>query len=163
LDSDEHIQSHVLSVWREGKGFFSVHGAEGMLFLTDKHLMFITKTDAKMKWWQAVAQRQTLSFLKSKNTMIHHDGYKENDLKIDLENKKNFEITFDNILNVNYEEKNWGDVLNLEYNKDEKRKKFKFSIVQDWVRYPIKSPTKFLKVDWSPFVQFIKDRQKITK
>jgi hypothetical protein len=53
--------------------------------------------------------------------------------------------------------------LDLEYEKDGKREKFQFSIAQDWVKYPVKAPTKYMKVDWEPFVQYIKDRQKITE
>ena len=59
----------------KSKNFFSIGGKEGMLILTDKHLMFVHKTEAKMKWWQAIRQRQVINFLKSKNTMIRHDGY----------------------------------------------------------------------------------------
>ena len=49
--SDEKIQSHLVSVWRESKKFFSVGGKEGMLVLTDKHLSFVHKTESKMSWW----------------------------------------------------------------------------------------------------------------
>ena len=59
----------------ENQKNFSIGGREGMLVLTDKHLMFIHKTDAKMNWWKAITQRQVINFIKSKNTMIHHDGY----------------------------------------------------------------------------------------
>ncbi|MDB9722022.1 peptidylprolyl isomerase [Nitrosopumilus sp.] len=38
-----------------------------------------------------------------------------------------------------------------------------FIVHQDWVKYPIKEPTKFMKVDWAPFVQYIKERQKFTE
>jgi hypothetical protein len=40
MDPDEKIQAHLVSIWREAKKFFSVGGREGMLILTDKHLMF---------------------------------------------------------------------------------------------------------------------------
>jgi len=50
--------------------------------------MFVHKTEAKMRWWHAAAQRQVLTFLKSKNVMIHQDGYGEKQLQLDLENKK---------------------------------------------------------------------------
>jgi len=33
--------------------------------------------------------------------------------------------------------------------------------VKDWVKYPAKNPMKYLRVDWEPFVQYIKDRQKL--
>lgn len=163
MDSSEQIQSHLLSVWREPKRFFSIGGREGMLILTNKHLTFVHKTQAKKKWWEAVAQRQVLMFLKSKNTMIRHDGYNEENLMIDLEDKRNVELAFDDITHLDYEEKVWGSVLNLEYTKDGKKERYRFSIVQDWVKYPAKDPTKYMHVDWKPFVQFIKDRQKFTK
>lgn len=163
MEHGEKIQAHLVSVWREPKKFFSIGGREGMLVLTDKHLMFIHKTEAKMKWWQAIRQRQVINFLKSKNTMIRHDGYEESNLMEDIENEKNVELSFDDILSITYEEKEWGSILILEYEKDGKRQKYQYSIAQDWVKYPVKEPTKYMKVDWEPFVQYIKDRQKFTK
>lgn len=163
MEHGEKIQAHLVSVWREPKKFFSIGGREGMLVLTDKHLMFIHKTEAKMKWWQAIRQRQVINFLKSKNTMIRHDGYEESNLIEDIENEKNVELSFDDILSITYEEKEWGSILILEYEKDGKRQKYQYSIAQDWVKYPVKEPTKYMKVDWEPFVQYIKDRQKFTK
>jgi len=163
MQPDEKIQAHLVSVWREAKKFFSVGGKEGMLVLTDEHLMFIHKTEAKMKWWQAIRQRQVINFLKSKNTMIRHDGYEESNLIEDMANGKNTQLSFDDILNITHEEKEWGSILLLEYEKDGKRQKYQYSIAQDWVKYPIKEPTKHMKVDWEPLVQYIKDRQKFTK
>ena len=163
MQPNEKIQAHLVSVWREAKKFFAVGGKEGMLVLTDKHLMFVHKTEAKMKWWQAIRQRQVINFLKSKNTMIRHDGYEESNLMEDIRNEKNIQLSFDDILNITYEEKEWGSILLLEYEKDGKRQKYQYSIAQDWVKYPVKEPTKYMKVDWEPFVQYIKDRQKFTK
>jgi len=163
MDSNERIQAHILSVWRQTKKFFSISGKEGMLFLTDRHLMFVTKTEAKTRWWQAAIQRQAVTLLKSKNVMIRHDGYNEESLRLDLQTSKNLEVNFDNILSVDSEEKSWGSVLNVELIEDGKAKKYQFSVVLDWVKYPAKDPTKYMKVDWSPFVQYIKERQKITK
>ena len=163
MHPDEKIQAHLVSVWRESKKFFSVGGREGMLVLTDNHLTFIHKTESKMNWWKAITQRQVINFLKSKNTMIHHDGYVEKDLSNDLENSKNVQLKFDEIDKISFEEKDWGSALYLEYEKEGKKENFQYAIAQDWVRYPMKEPTKFLKVDWEPFVQYIKERQKFTK
>ena len=88
MQSDEKIQAHLVSVWRESKKFFSIGGKEGMLILTDKHLTFVYKTEVRMKWWKAITQRQVINFIKSKNTMIIHDGYDVQELINDLENKK---------------------------------------------------------------------------
>ena len=163
MHSDEKIQAHLVSVWRESKKFFSIGGKEGMLVLTDKHLAFVFKTEAKMKWWKAITQRQVINFIKSKNTMIRHDGYDEEELMDDLENEKNIELAFDDISSISFEEKVWGSALQLEYQKDGKQEKFQYAIAQDWVKYPVKEPTKYMKVDWKPFVQYIKDRQILTK
>ncbi|MFB5631804.1 MAG: hypothetical protein ACE5Q9_00570 [Nitrosopumilus sp.] len=163
MQPDEKIQAHIVSIWRESKKLLSIGGKEGMLVLTDKHLMFIHKTEAKMKWWKAITQRQVINFIRSKNTMIRHDGYDEQDLINDVEDKRNTELSFDDISHISFEEKTWGSVLQLEYEKEGKKEKFQYAIAQDWVKYPAKEPTKYMKVDWEPFVQYIKDRQKFTK
>ena len=163
MQPDEKIQAHIVSIWRESKKILSIGGKEGMLVLTDKHLMFIHKTEAKMKWWKAITQRQVINFIRSKNTMIRHDGYDEQEVMNDVEDKRNTELSFDDISDISFEEKTWGSVLQLEYQKDGKKEKFQYSIAQDWVKYPAKEPTKYMKANWEPFVQFIKDRQKITR
>ena len=159
MEFNEKIVVHLVSVWREEKKFLSVGGKECMLFLTNRHLTLIQKTEKQKKWWGAVTQRQVLTLTRSNNTMIRQDGYDEEDLKIDLENKKNLEIPFSSVLKVSSEEKAWGSVLNLEFlDGYSKKKSFQFSIVQDWVKYPAKDPIKYMKVDWQPVEQFIKDR-----
>ena len=163
MDSDEKIHAHVLSVWRESKKLFSLLGTEGMLFVTDRHLMFVNKTEAKMKWWQAATQRQVLTFIKSPDVMIRHDGYNEKELLIDLENEKNMEISFDDVLNIGSKKKAWGGVLFLEFNKAGKKENYQFSVVRDWVKYPKKDPMTYIDVDWSPLVQFVKERLRYTK
>ncbi|RNJ76676.1 MAG: hypothetical protein D9C04_02930 [Nitrosopumilus sp. B06] len=160
MQTDERIQAHVVSVWRESKKFLSVGGREGMLILTDRHLMFVHKTTAKINWWNAITQRQVVSFIRSKSTMIRHDGYDEKELVADLKNVKNVEVSFDDILDVSCEDKVWGGVLLIEYEKDGRHEKHQYAVAQDWVKYPMKEPTKYMKVDWRPFVQYIKDRQK---
>ena len=163
MEAEEKIQAHVLSIWREGRGFFSGKGREGMLILTNKNLCFIKKTEAPMKWWGAIRTRQIVRLLQSKDVMFIEDGYGEEKLKTDLENKKNQKISFDNILYIEAKEKVWGSVLFLDIIEDGKEKKLQFSVVQDWVKYPISAPMKYLKVDWSGFVKYIQDKQIITK
>jgi len=160
MDLDEHIHTHLLSVWREEKKFLK-RGAEGMLFLTERHLIFVTKTQAKYKWWDSAVLRQIRTLHKSKNTVICHDGYGDKDLRRDLENKVNGEISYDQVSKMDIEEKPWGSVLKFEINFDNKIKKYQFSIVEGWVKYPVKDPVKFMKVDWAPVVDYIKSRQKI--
>ena len=163
MQPSEKIQAHLVSVWRESKKFLSIGGREGMLILTDRHLMFVHKTEAKMNWWRAITQRQVINFIRSRNVMIRHDGYGEKDLMDDLENERNVEISFDDISVIEYKDEVWGSVLRLEYERDGKTEKHQYSIAQDWVKYPAKEPTKYMKVDWGPFVQYIKDRQRFTR
>lgn len=159
MDEGEQIRAHIVSVWRETDRRIVVGGREGMLFLTDKHLMFVHKTESKLRWWQAVVQRQTLTLFKSKDPMIRHDGYGETDLARDLENKKNEEIQLSSILKATHEEKAWGSVLYLTYEYNGKTQKRRFSIVRDWVKYPAKDPARYMRIDWEPVVSFIKEHQ----
>ena len=163
MEFEEKIQAHVLSVWRESREFFGGKGKEGMLILTNRRLMFVKKTEAGMKWWGAVRTRQIVRLLRSKDVMFTEDGYGEERLKIDAENKKNQEIRFNDILNIDFEEKVWGSVLLLEILDGSKKRKYQFSVVQDWVKYPLSAPTKYMKVDWSGFVKYIKDKQLVTR
>ena len=160
MDPDEHIQTHLVSVWREERKFLK-RGTEGMLFLTEKHLIFIVKTEAKMSWWDTITSKQIQMLHKSKNTMIHQEGYSDDDLRRDLKNDKNKEVSFDNILHVDFAEKPWGTVLHLGINEKDKARKYQFSVVEGWVKYPLKDPIKFMKVDWAPFVNYIKSKQKV--
>ena len=161
MDENEKIQAHLVSVWRESKAFFSVGGKEGMLFLTDNHLLFVRRTERMKKWWKAAVTRQVVTLHNNNNVMITHDGYDEEDLKIDLVEKSKYvsEVTFNNILEISAEEKQWGNVLKMKIIEDEKKKEYQYSIVRDWVQYPLKDPTSFLKVNWQPVVEFIKSKQ----
>ena len=163
MEEGEKIQAHILSVWKEPREFFSGRGAEIMLILTDKHLMFIKKTESKMRWWGANTQRQVVKFIQNKNVMIMIDGYTEEHLRIDLENKKNQEVSFNDILDIEMKEKVWGNILLLEVLEDGESKKYQFSVVQDWVKYPLKDPMKHMKVDWSGFIKYVKDKQLVTE
>lgn len=160
MDTDEHIQAHLISVWREERKFLK-RGIEGMFFLTEKHLMFIVKTQAKMSWWDAATAKQVQTLRKSMITMIHQDGYGDDDLRRDLKNDKNEEVSFDSILRADFEEKSWGNVLHLEINESGKARRYQFSVVEGWVKYPLKDPIKFMKVNWAPFVNYIKSKQKV--
>jgi hypothetical protein len=166
MEFNEKIHTHLMSVWRESKSFFGIGGKEGMLILTDNHFIFLKRTERMKKWWGAVTKRQVVALLQNKSTIQRLDGYEEKDLQIDLKEVKEkyiSKITFDNILEIEEEEKTWGSVLKIEAIENEKKKSYEFSIVQDWVKYPIKDPTKYLHVDWKPCIEFIKSRQRVTK
>ena len=163
MEDGEKIHAHILSVWREAKGFFTIGGKEGMLFLTDSHLMFVSKTERTKYWWEPAVKRQNIAFLRAGSMLVTQDGYNEGDLRIDLENKKNLEISFDNILEINSEKKEWGSVMHMKFLHDGEEKEFQYSVVLDWVKYPIKDPMKYLKVDWEPFIEFVKSRRRISE
>ena len=161
MEAGERIHAHVMSVWREAKGFFTIGGKEGMLFLTDNHMLFLRRTERMKKWWKAAVTRQVVTLTQNNNVMITHDGYSEKDLLVDLEEKSNYvdQVTLNNILEIGVEEKQWGNLLKVKMIEDEKKKEYQFSIVRDWVQYPLKDPTSFLKVNWNPFIEFVKSRQ----
>ncbi|MDC8437434.1 MAG: hypothetical protein LV468_00335 [Candidatus Nitrosotenuis sp.] len=158
MDSDERIKVHLLSIWREEKKLFA-KSKECMLFLTDKHIMFVSKTEAKMQWWKSAVQRQILTLMKSPSTLLTHDGYGEADLKRDLENEKNDVFLLDDVISAESEEKAWGTVLKLKLRDGEKERKFQLSVARDWVTYPMRDPVKFLKVDWSPVIEIIQSKR----
>ena len=125
MDSEEKICVHLVSVWREGGSFLSIGGKEGMLFLTEKHLMFVRKTERMKKWWKAVVTRQVVTLIQNSNVMLTHDGYNEEDLMIDLENKKKTnEVSFNNILKMEIEKKIWGNVLKIKMVEDGKENEY---------------------------------------
>ncbi|MBM3904650.1 MAG: hypothetical protein FJ357_05920 [Thaumarchaeota archaeon] len=158
MDSDEKIKTHLLSVWLEEKRLFA-RSKECMLFVTDKGLYFVSKTQAKSQWWKSSVQRQILMLLKDpENTIWVHDGYDEKNLALDLENEKNSRYRMSDVISVDAEEKTWGSILVLKLRDEEKERKFHLSIVRDWVSYPVKAPMNYLKVNWTPVVQYIKSR-----
>ena len=61
-----------------------------------------------MRWWGAIRTRQIVRLLQSKEVMIVEDGYNEENLRVDLENKKNQKISFNNILYIELKEKGVG-------------------------------------------------------
>jgi hypothetical protein len=159
MESEEQIKAHLVSVWKVEKKLFS-RGKECMFILTDKRLAFVSKTEAKSRWWSATVERQVVTLLKSDDPMLTHDGYDGKELTHDLENKKNEEYSFDDVISTEPEEKKWGSVLKLKLRKDGKEKNYQLSVVKDWVTYPVKDPVKFLKINWSPIVEFI-NKQRI--
>ena len=163
MEEGEKIHVHLVSVWRESNSFFPVGGKEGMLFLTDKHLLFLRRTERMKNWWKATATRQVVTLHHNNNVMITHDGYSEKDLRIDLEEKGKYvdEMSFNNILEIGFEELQWGSVLKIKVIEGGKKKDYQYSVVKDWVQYPLKDPTSYLKVDWKPFVEFVKSRQTV--
>lgn len=158
MDSDEKIQAHLLSIWLGEKKLFS-KSRECMFFLTNKNVMFVSKTEMTTNWWKPAVQRQIMLLMKNpEDTMLIHDGYSEKNLTIDLENEKNMVFPVGDVIDASAQEKTWGSVLSLKIRDGEKERKFELSIAKDWVTYPVRDPVKFLKVNWTPIIEYIKSK-----
>jgi hypothetical protein len=68
----------------------------------------------------------------------------------------NLHIPFNQFLDVLSEEKDWGTLLKVKMNLGYKAKVFKFSIVKGWVKYPVKDPLEFQRMDWRPLINLVK-------
>ena len=153
---DEQIKAHLFWVWGGEEGFLK-HGREGMLVITDKRLAFITKTEMTYTMHEAHSARQYDRFKNSENVFRSAEGYGIEHLEKDLDKSPdNLEILFSQILDMVTEEKRWGTLLKIKVNLGDKSKIFKFSIVKGWVKYPVKDPLEFQRMNWSPLINLVK-------
>lgn len=156
VDWNEQIKGHLFWVWGGEEGLFK-RGKEGMLVVTDRRLAFIIKTDMTYKMHESHSIRQLKRFEAGENIFRPAEGYKLEDLKKDLaKSPDNLQIPFVQILDVISEEKDWGTLLKVKTNLGYKAKAFKFSIVKGWVKYPVKDPLEFQRMDWRPLISLVK-------
>lgn len=156
VDWNEQIKGHLFWVWGGEEGFFK-RGKEGMLVITDRRLAFIIKTDMTYKMHESHSIRQLKRFEAGENIFRPAEGYKLENLKKDLaKSPDNLQIPFVQIVDVISEEKDWGTLLKVKTNLGYKVKVFKFSIVKGWVKYPVKDPLEFQRMDWRPLISLIK-------
>jgi hypothetical protein len=156
VDWNEEIKAHLFWVWAEEEGLFK-HGKEGMLVITDKRLAFICKTDMTYRMHETHSIRQLKRFEAGENIFRPAEGYRLEHLKKDLDKSPdNLQILFSQILNIDSEEKDWGTLLKVKVNAGDKAKVRRFSIVKGWIKYPIKDPLGFQRMDWSPLVELVK-------
>ncbi|HYY39880.1 MAG TPA: hypothetical protein VE692_01390 [Nitrososphaera sp.] len=156
VDWNEQIKGHLFWVWGGEEGLFK-RGKEGMLVVTDRRLAFIIKTDMTYKMHESHSIRQLKRFEAGENIFRPAEGYKLEDLKNDLaKSPDNLQIPFVQILDVVSEEKDWGTLLKVKTNLGYKAKVFKFSIVKGWVKYPVKDPLEFQRMDWRPLISLVK-------
>lgn len=156
VDWNEQIKGHLFWVWGGEEGLFK-RGKEGMLVVTDRRLAFIIKTDMTYKMHDSHSIRQLKRFEAGENIFRPAEGYKLEDLKKDLaKSPDNLQIPFVQILDVLSEEKDWGTLLKVKTNLGYKAKVFKFSIVKGWVKYPVKDPLEFQRMDWRPLISLVK-------
>ena len=153
---DEEIKGHLFWAWGGEEGFFK-RGKEGMLVVTDRRLAFIMKTDMTYKMHETHSIRQLKRFEAGENIFRPAEGYNLEHLKKDLaKSPDNLQIPFGQILDALTEEKDWGTLLKVKMNIDYKPKVFKFSIVKGWVKYPVKDPLEFQRMDWRPLIDLVK-------
>ena len=156
VEWDEQIKAHLFWVWKEGEGFLK-QGKEGMMVITDKRFVFITKTEMTVSMHYTHSIRQAKRFEAGENVFRPAEGYKLEHLERDLDKSPdNLEIPFSQILDITVEEKGWGTLLKVKQNLGDKSKVHKFSMVKGWVRYPAKEPMGFHKMDWTPLINLVK-------
>jgi hypothetical protein len=156
VDWDEQIKAHLFWVWGGEEGLFK-RGKEGMLVVTDRRLAFIIKTDMTYKMHETHSIRQLKRFETGENIFRPAEGYTLEHLKKDLaKSYDNLQVPFRQILDAVSEEKDWGTLLKVKMNIGYKAKVFKFSIVKGWVKYPVKDPLEFQRMDWRPLIDLIK-------
>ena len=158
MEWDEQIKAHLLWVWGQEEGFMK-RGKEGMLVVTDKRIAFITKTNMSYRVHDVHSMRQAKRFKEGENVFRPLEGYGISNLDGDLKKSaENLDIPLNQILDITSEKKRWATLLMVKINLGLRSKNYKFSIVRGWVKYPLKDPIEFQRVDWLPLISFIKDQ-----
>lgn len=156
VEWNEQIKAHLVWIWGEEEGFLK-RGKEGMLVITDRRIAFISKTNMTYRIHDVHAMRQLKRFKERENVFRPLEGYKVKDLEDDLNKSgENLEIPFRQILDITQQEKRWGTLLKVNANLIDKSKIYKFSIVKGWVKYPLKDPIEFQRMDWTDLIDLFK-------
>lgn len=157
VDWDEQIKAHLVWIWSQEEGFMK-RGKEGMLVVTDSRIAFITKTNMSYRVHDIHSLRQLKKFKEGGNIFKPLEGYGIKNLDDDLKKSaENYDIPFNQILDITSEEKRWGTLLKIKINLGIKSKTYKFSIVKGWVKYPLKDPVEFQHVNWFPVINLFKE------
>jgi hypothetical protein len=157
VDWDEQIKAHLVWIWSQEEGFMK-RGKEGMLVVTDRRIAFITKTNMSYRVHDIHSLRQLKKFKEDANIFKPLEGYGIKNLDDDLKkSSENYDIPFNQILDITSEEKRWGTLLKIKINLGIKSKTYKFSIVKGWVKYPLKDPIEFQHVNWFPVINLFKE------
>ena len=157
MDWDEQIKAHLVWIWGQEEGFMK-RGKEGMLVITDRRIAFITKTNMSYRVHDIHSLRQLKKFKEGGNIFKPLEGYGIKNLDDDLKKSaENYDIPFNQILDITSEEKRWGTLLTIKINLGIKSKTYKFSIVKGWVKYPLKDPVEFQHVNWFSIINLFKE------
>ena len=152
LEWDEQIKAHLMWIWGGEDGFMK-RKREGMLVVTEKRLIFITKTNMSYRIHDVHSQRQLLRFKDNKNVFLPIEGYGITELNNDIEKSdQNIVFPFSQISEMSFLEKRWGTELKVKINFENQLKTYSFAIVKGWVKYPAKDPLQFHRVDWNPII-----------
>lgn len=156
LEWNEQIKAHVMWIWG-GEDRFMKRKREGMLVVTDRKLVFITKTNMSYRVHDVHSQRQLLRFKDKKDIFLPLEGYGITELRNDIEKSdQNMVFPFSEITNMDSTEKRWGTELKIKADMNNKEKKYGFAIVKSWVKYPAKDPLQFHHVNWDPIITLFK-------
>jgi hypothetical protein len=140
-------------VWGEEEGFMK-RGKEGMLVITDRRLVFISKTNMTYRIHDVHASRQLKRFKENANIFRPVEGYTIQNLQEDMKlSEQNLQFPFSQILDIESEDKRWGTLLKVKINLGDRSKIYKYSIVSGWVKYPAKDPILFQRMDWSRLIE----------
>ena len=157
MDWDEQIKAHLVWIWGQEEGFMK-RGKEGMLVITDRRIAFITKTNMSYRVHDIHSLRQLKKFKEGGNIFKPLEGYGIKNLDDDLKKSaENYDIPFNQILDITSEDKRWGTLLKIKINLGVKSKIRKFSIVKGWVKYPLKDPVEFQHVNWFSVINLFKE------
>ena len=63
---------------------------------------------------------------------------------------------YDMIVDILTEEKRWGTLLKVRFSFEGKLETYMFSVVKGWVKYPLKDPIGFQRIDWNPLIKIFK-------
>ena len=122
MEWDEQIKAHLMWIWGGEDGFMK-RKKEGMVVVTEKRLIFITKTNMSYRIHDVHSQRQLLRFKEKKNVFLPIEGYGITELKNDIEKSdKNTVFTFSEISDMYFLEKRWGTELKVKIYIENKQK-----------------------------------------
>lgn len=154
---EERILSTLYSVWGGEQGFMK-RGREGILVLTSKRVAFISKTSMNVDVWRREVDVQVKELHRSKDPVRVSKAYTLDMLYRDIESDKakNLSIPLRNIVEMDHEEKRHGSILRLVFKEDDGSRRYTFTVVKSWIRYPVADPVEYEHVDWSRWIALAK-------
>lgn len=134
-------------------------GREGILVLTSKRVAFISRTSMNVDVWKREVDSQVKELHRSKDPIRVSKAYTLDMLYNDIERDKvkNLSIPLSSIVEMSCEEKRYGSILRLVFSDDEGRsKRYTFTVVRSWIRYPVADPVEYEHVDWDRWIELAK-------